>query len=604
MTVPGPRWLLPNAMMLVLAAPTLLGAGTALPTKPVSWTAGQPVPVKTAEGRASFDIPTTSANSRTLLIVSSLGQGAGPFSISLKSTAQIGTPRPLPQEPAPLLKIPEPPPAIDSPASLSLPLPEPASERVFHIMSREGDVTSASNYIAVRALLRAVGQKVAIYVDSNDVGVVTQNLLRDVAETLDQKILPAATHHWGPAHDVDHDGRFTIFVTSWLGRLGAGRLAADGFVRGADFDPELAVPFGNHCDMMYLNAALVPGPHLRTVLAHEYTHAVIFSRKALGRNGARAGSEEEGWLDEALAHLAEDLFAFSRSNLDYRVAAFLAAPERYRLVVTDYYAANLFRSHGHRGSAYLFLRWCADQYGPQLLSTLIRSPKHGIPSLEAATGARFEDLFRRWTIDLARSEFMVRPVGPAGRGVDDANGKNLTSGPRTTWCGPGDQHEWSSAGTAPHFVVVGGAPTGCMRVEISAPPQANLQVTAIPLPEDLPRMEISVQHLPQPNGAPAISFSVKELAGSPVQLHKLLWGPMVPSANPRSDGSATHELGLAQLAQSLGASSLGSHARLVSRPIALSTLLEKPGSTYFKLVGVDSSGRRVSAWTVLDGRLD
>ena len=64
------------------------------------------------------------------------------------------------------------------------------------------------------------------------------------------------------------------------------------------------------------------------------------------------------------------------------------------------------------------------------------------------------------------------------------------------------------------------------------------------------------------------------------------------------------ELGSNQLAQSLGAAGLGSFARLVSQPIALSAIQENLGSTYFKLVGVDGMGRRVSAWAVLDGSLE
>ena len=81
---------------------------------------------------------------------------------------------------------------------------------------------------------------------------------------------------------------------------------------------------------------LRPGPHLRTVVAHEYTHAVTFSRKALADPARGAvGPEEEGWLDEALAHLGEDLHGFSRSNIDYRISAFLSNPERYRMAALN-----------------------------------------------------------------------------------------------------------------------------------------------------------------------------------------------------------------------------------------------------------------------------
>ncbi len=49
-----------------------------------------------------------------------------------------------------------------------------------------------------------------------------------------------------------------------------------------------------------------------------------FSQKSLkGASGGRRMMDEEGWLDEAMGHLAEDLNGFSMSNIDYRVSAFL-----------------------------------------------------------------------------------------------------------------------------------------------------------------------------------------------------------------------------------------------------------------------------------------
>ncbi len=58
-------------------------------------------------------------------------------------------------------------------------------------------------------------------------------------------------------------------------------------------------------------------------MAHEYMHAVVYARKSRARRASKSGPiEEEGWLDEAMAHLAEDLHGFSTTNIDYRVSAF------------------------------------------------------------------------------------------------------------------------------------------------------------------------------------------------------------------------------------------------------------------------------------------
>ncbi len=124
---------------------------------------------------------------------------------------------------------------------------------------RDGDVASASNYLAVPARLRAVGKHIQVYVDHQDQERVTDTLLKDLVATFDDRVYPTSAGTLGVAADVDGDGRFTVLLSSWLTRLAGGRHTVDGFVRGADFDPGLAPPFGNRCDMMYLSAALSRG---------------------------------------------------------------------------------------------------------------------------------------------------------------------------------------------------------------------------------------------------------------------------------------------------------------------------------------------------------
>src|SRR4051812_44890915 len=229
--------------------------------------------------------------------------------------------------------------------------------------------------------------------------------------------------------------------------------------------------------MMYLNSAMGTGPHLRTVMAHEYAHAVTVSAKvqAATRSG-RPAVEEEGWLEEGMAHLAEDLLAFSRSNLDYRVSAFLSCPERYRLVVEDYYASGLFRSHGNRGGTYLFLRWCADRFGPALLPSLIRSPRQGVANLEAATGTSFADLYRAWSVALFMTGFdPSRPHAPQFRSLDVRGPFDdwELAGPRTFSVTPGvPAATWSLVATASRYLIVTSSPSGAVEVTVTAPSEA------------------------------------------------------------------------------------------------------------------------------------
>src|SRR5262249_35048854 len=110
-------------------------------------------------------------------------------------------------------------------------------------------------------------------------------------------------------------------------------------------------------------------------------------------------------------------------------------PERYQLVVTDYYGAGLWRSHGHRGATYLFLRWCVDRYGPDLVKQLIQTNLVGVANLETATRERFSVLFRQWSAGLALSGVNrgTEGAGPQGRlDLYRPLGNRLLCGPRHT----------------------------------------------------------------------------------------------------------------------------------------------------------------------------
>ena len=158
----------------------------------------------------------------------------------------------------------------------------------------------------------------------------------------------------------------------------------------------------------------------------------------------------------------------------------------------DYYAADLFRSHGNRGSTYLFLRWCVDQYGPDLLPTLIESRLRGVANLEEATGCSFAELYRRWSVAL----FMSGLEPPA---VDAAPGTYRSldmRAPLEDWELAGPRATRVAAGRAGGMLERGGheqslPPRSRVRrrraieVTITGPPDADLQVTAVPLPADM-----------------------------------------------------------------------------------------------------------------------
>ena len=569
------------------------------------WRASSPVAVAVHDGKARFRAPVAETGSDLLVVVSSLATAPGPYPISLGATDALDAA--IPDQ---AYSYPARPPKLS--AFTAAPIKKPVAglpppRRSFSLMVRDGDVANASNYLSVQGVLRAVGQRVQVYVASEDVNLVEAELLKDLVATFDDRIFPMAAGTVGLARDVDGDGRFTVLLSSWLSRLGSGRNAVDGFVRVSDLDLAYSAPFGNRCDMMYLSTNLKPGPHLRTVLTHEYMHAVVFSGKYAQTPGVRpVVVEEEGWLDEALAHLAEDQQGFSRSNIDYRISAFLSQPERYQLVVEDYYAANLFRSHGNRGSTYLFLRWCVDQYGPDLMPALIHSRLRGTANLEAATGCSFADLFRRWSVALFMSGLEPESKPKARGGYRSVAIRNPLedwelAGPRATSVvagGPADC--WSAAGTSSHFVVVRGGSSAAVEVTVSGPPDAQLQVTAVPLPAGMARLELSAKATTAADGDLRLRATIRESNNEPVRLTALAWEPLTPPADSQVQEFRHGQLDMLGIASTFGTSALAGGAALRSREIRLKGVHPGTGPLIVKLVGTDDKGRRVAAWRVID----
>ncbi len=555
---------------------------------------GAPVPIAVRDGVAEFDVPADAPAGDLLVVASSLARAPGPFPMRLSTRVveRATSPELAEETPARPPRLLAPAAAADAPAAL---LP-PESRRAFHVMTREGDVGVAANYEKVEGTLRALGRRVQVYVADDDWNLVDDATVADVVETFDAHVHPVAARTIGLAEDADGDGRFTVFFSSRLARLGGGRNAVDGYVRVTDLDPAFPPPFGDRGDVMHLSASLRAGPFLRTVVAHEYTHAVVFTRKCLHRPiDSGTVVEEEGWLDEALAHLVEDLHGFGRSNVDYRASAFLSRPERYRLVVDDYYAADLFRGHGDRGSTYLFLRWCADRFGPDLLPTLVGSELTGTANLEAATGRRFDDLFRAWTFEL-----FARADGEAFAGYRDSTVATPwpAAGPRPSRVSEGGADVWEAAGTSPRYVLIDRDPGKAVRVRVEAPIAADLQVTAAVLPAS-PRLELSARVHPAADGGLVLRASVRERGGIPARLAALAWEPATPPPDPHRSPIQPGRLDPDQFRAAFGPAAVPADGALDSRPIRL-PLGALAGPAVVKLLALAPDGRPVTAWATLD----
>lgn len=552
--------------------------------------ADEPIPLAVQAGRCACVLPTHSPADKYLLVVGTLAAQPGPFRVSLRTettSAAAHLPR---ADDSPSLawvqRSAELRARLDKARGAGVPLEDyppqaqPPAERAFHIFVGVGDLQDATGYVEVTGGLAAVGRHCQVYVDRSypEPAAALTATIDDIIYTFDTDVLPQARKHLGRVVDVDRDGRFTILLSGWLGKLSGGTVSLGGFVRGSDFHRDLPAPYGNRCDMMALNANLKPGPHLRALLAHEYTHAAIYCEHVFGMYLPEAPRvDEESWINEGLAHLAEVRHGWS--NLDYRLSAFLNDPGRYQLVVPDYYTAGLWRSPGHRGATYAFLRSCAAAAGPEFAGRLVRSNLTGKANLEAATGVPFAELFRNWTCALARCA-----------GGEAPGSARLLCGPRLVELPlAGGRQDVDLAGTSAAYFLLHSPQGQGTRLSIGGDPAAQLQVTLLPIADHTPRLSVAVQDTSEP-------WKVRLLVAAHdggVQLTAATWERLVLSQRRGED--TAYRPGDDTVAAWFSECQLRAGMKLQSGPIAVP---EASVPLVFKVVGVDAQGRPVVGWAV------
>lgn len=466
---------------------TTFPSSSVLPTfsKMVQWEV--PYQVRVKNENVLLDLP-FDAETEYDLIVSSLGDAEQSFEVSLTSQniEQASSlpikqledlQRPLHRSNAPVPK--------SNLHQITTSVQPVSKERIFQLHVTEGSLDDPAQYIDVSSRLVGEGKQVRVYLDQQSKPKeLATGLVDEIVRLFDHKIVVGFQKQIGKVRDVDGDGKFTILLTPWLGKLQGGKTSLDGFVRGCDFDPNVKLPFGQRCDMMYLNTQLEPGKHLQSLLAHEFTHALLFSYR-LKQVGTKTELQyEEDWLNEAIAHLGENLCGNGWSNLDYRISRFLESPQNYPLVVNDYYRSGMWRNHGCRGATYLFLRWVIDQYGIEVLPQLIQSPVNGKQNIERVTKLSFAELFRRWNVSMFMSR-QEKTKNTSQKERFNLWGKlgewNLAGVATIPWNSDREKTKKISVkGTASAFVhLKGTGNTPYQRITIQAKPGTQLQVTFI-----------------------------------------------------------------------------------------------------------------------------
>jgi uncharacterized lipoprotein YmbA len=188
---------------------------------------------------------------------------------------------------------------------------------------------------------------------------------------------------WNPG--VDDDPRLHV-----LHALGLGGSVA-GYYSSADEYSKLANPFSNEKEMFYINLDWLNRTQdydfYETVLAHEFQHMIHWYRD---RN-------EETWLNEGLSEFAQEVAGYDPDTVFART--FADEPDTQ---LNDWRETSQ-PNDVHYGSAYLFVSYLNQRFGPELIRALVAHPANGMGGLDAVLQAAgldlaADDVFADWVI--------------------------------------------------------------------------------------------------------------------------------------------------------------------------------------------------------------
>lgn len=368
----------------------------------------------------------------------------------------------------------------------------------------------------------AVSQRAVIVADTaNPSGGYTDAEYQDIAAAFDTVTYPLDVEYFGEPTNVSGFNRIILFYTRAVNQLtpSGANFIVGGFFFSRDLYPKVAgnglpgCAASNEKEMMYL---LVADPNgeingnrrskadvtrlNRTTVAHELQHLINSGRRLYLTPGAV--TNESVWLDEGLAHTAEELLYYRLAGLNSRQNLGLAqvAPnDAGAQLFTDYAAQNFARWTGYlrapesnspyapndslstRGASWHFLRYAAGRQGlseAAFYRQLVSGPRAGIENLtNAIPGNALAEWLRDWAIanfadDLAAGlaaqytmpAWNFRSILPALR----VGGTPLGAYPLSTRTLP--------ANVARRVTLAGGG-SGYLRFSVPAARQALLSVT-------------------------------------------------------------------------------------------------------------------------------
>lgn len=213
--------------------------------------------------------------------------------------------------------------------------------------------------------------------------------LQELEKEFDQTIYPGLTKvfgsEWLPG--IDNETHITVLFHSM-------KEGSAGYVDIGNEYLKLQNPFSNQREMVYLSVANIETSLLKSYLAHEFSHLIVFNQKE-----RKFGVMEENWLAEAIAEYSPTLLGYDNvflgSNLQKRASIFSQFPNDPLIEWQD--------SKADYGVLNLFTQYIVDQYGVKVLADILQTDKVGVLALDFALqkngfSKKTVDVFNDWSL--------------------------------------------------------------------------------------------------------------------------------------------------------------------------------------------------------------
>ncbi len=304
----------------------------------------------------------------------------------------------------------------------------PAELRTFSVLNT---LDAVEAYSPVNARLRFSGAKMLLYVDTLAQAALSEQELQSIGSLYDERLTPAVTSNFGDGSDIDGNQRVIFLLTPTVNALvSKAQCGATGFVRGFFFSHDLRSTnvTSNRGEVFYGYVPDESGQwscahskaevlaNLPPTFMHELQHMLSYGEHAVKRNGPA----EEGWLNEGLSHMAEEVGSliyesrfpaptgrttptsifpdsatpFINPNLLYSYR-YLFSSATFSLTGC---APGTFCTLSERGGTWLWLRWMADQRTTRDFRAFVETSRTGRANLEAVTGRSTAELLGNFVL--------------------------------------------------------------------------------------------------------------------------------------------------------------------------------------------------------------